>query len=245
MRRWTPFRRALGAVLFLALLVAAFQAGCGSDGDGSTFTPGAGLEPDATIGPPPPDFGTTDGGGGNGDADPDATLGVLDVTPATVTINLVIANGVPTPPPQPFTATYNGQSVPATWLFDRGELGDIDTAGVFKASGANVGEGTITARYGAREGTAKVKIVLSQTQNGAPTYPGGQPDGGAGFGGLGGVGGDPLGGTVDPAVVTKLKGTPTAPANDCDTAPHCTSSASSFALTPSVAVTVAAALFFR
>jgi hypothetical protein len=213
MPRWLHFRRALGAVLFLSLLVACFQAGCGDGGDGSTFTPG-GDQPDATIGPPPPDFGNTDAGNGdNGDADPDAALGVLDVTPATVTINVVIANGMMNAPPQQFTAKYNGQQVPATWLFDRGELGDIDANGVFKANGSLVGEGTITARYGAREGTAKVKIILTQTQNGAPTYAGGQPDGGAGFGGLGGVGGEPLGPPVDPAVAAKLRGTPTAPAN--------------------------------
>ena len=76
MARLARFRRALVAVLFLSLLVAAFQAGCGDGGDGSTFTPGGGDQPDATIGPPPPDFGSTDAGnGGNGDADPDAALG--------------------------------------------------------------------------------------------------------------------------------------------------------------------------
>ena len=210
------FRRFFAAVLLLALALAAFQAGCGSDGDGSTFTPG-GTEPDGSIPPPPPVFGGTDGGNPDpSDADPDATLGVLDVSPTNVTINVVIANGVMNAPPQQFTATYNGAQVPATWLFDRGELGDIDANGVFKASGL-VGEGTITARYGAREGTAKVKIVVTQTQNGAPTYAGGQPDGGVdgggGFGGLGGVGGEPLGPPVDTATATKLRGTPTAPAS--------------------------------
>src|SRR5687768_15685488 len=93
------FRRALAAVLFLSMLVAAFQAGCGGDGDGSTFTPGGG-EPDGSIGTPPPDFGKTDGGTGESDADPDATLGVLDVTPQAVTINVVIANGAMNAPPQ-------------------------------------------------------------------------------------------------------------------------------------------------
>lgn len=211
------FRRALATVLFLSLLVAAFQAGCGSDGDGSTFTPGGDGPDGSNVPPPPPDFGTTDAGTVTSDADPDAALGVLDVTPATVTINVVLSNGTLSAPPQQFTATYNGQQVPATWLFDRGELGDIDASGVFKATGSNVGEGTITARYGAREGSAKVKVVITQSQNGAPTYAGGQPDGGVdgggGFGGLGGVGGEPLGSAVDPTVATKLRGTPTAPAN--------------------------------
>src|SRR5688500_3210165 len=120
------FRRALATLLFLSLLVAGFQAGCGGDGDGSTFTPGGDGPDGSNVSPPPPDFGSTDAGNGGSDADPDAPLGVLDVTPQTVTINVVVANGTMNAPPQQFTATYNGQQVPATWLFDRGELGDID-----------------------------------------------------------------------------------------------------------------------
>lgn len=215
MKSTSSFRRFVAVLFVFVLGIAAFEAGCGDTGDGSMFDDGSGD--DASVGPPPPGFGSsggTDGGGGGAsDAATDA-LGTLVVTPPTATITVTIVNGVLTAPPQPFTASYNGAQVPATWLFDRGELGDVDANGVFTANGKNVGEGTLTARYGAREGTAKVKVVLTQSQNGAPTYSGGQPDAGASpFGGLGGVGGEPLGGAVDPAIVTKLKGTPTPPAN--------------------------------
>ncbi|NVL83580.1 hypothetical protein, partial [Escherichia coli] len=98
----------------------------------------------------------------------------------------------------------------ATWLFDRGELGDVASTGVFTANGKNVGEGTLTARFGAREGTAKIKVVIAQSQNGAPA---GVDAGGGGFGGIGGVGGEPLGGPVDAATVTKLKTESNPPAN--------------------------------
>src|SRR5690606_5139928 len=103
-----------------------------------------------------------------------------------------------------------GRQVAATWLFDRGELGDIDANGVFSASGKNVGEGTVTARYGAREGTAKVKVVIVASQNGAPS---GADAGGGGFGGIGGVGGEPLGPAVEGGVVTKLKAQSNPPAS--------------------------------
>ncbi len=216
MKQASLFRRCVAVLFFFVLGIAAFQAGCGDSSDGSTFTNGE-LDGSTNNGDLPPGFGSsggTDGSsGGASDASTDA-LGTLVVTPPTATITVTITNGAATAPTQKFTASYNGADVPATWLFDRGELGDIDASGVFKASGTNVGEGTLTARYGAREGTAKVKVVVVQSQNGGPTYAGGQPDAGASpFGGLGGVGGEPLGGAVDPAVVAKLKGTPTAPAN--------------------------------
>ncbi len=217
MKQRSLFRRCVAMLLFFVLGVAAFQAGCGDSSDGSIFPNGGELDGSTNNGPLPPGFGSSGGvdgsSGGPSDASTDA-VGTLVVTPPTATITVTIANGVVTAPTQQFTASYNGAQVPATWLFDRGELGDVDGSGVFKASGTNVGEGTLTARYGAREGTAKVKVVVVQSQNGAPTYAGGQPDAGASpFGGLGGVGGEPLGGSVDPAIVTKLKGTPTPPAN--------------------------------
>ena len=197
-----PFtlRRTLSCLLVGAIAIGALQAGCG-DTTGSQFSPGGdGL--DGSSGPIPPGFGPGDGDGSSGNTgNPDAT-GILDVTPATATINVTITNGVVTAAPQTFVASYNGQAVAATWLFDRGELGDVNVAGVFTASGKAVGDGIVTARYGAREGTAKVKVVINATQNGAPV---GVDAGGGGFGGIGGVGGEPLGPAVTADVVTKLK----------------------------------------
>lgn len=206
LRRWLSF------ALFLGAGAAAVQAGCGDPGTESTFvTPEV---PDASIGSsgssggfgPGDNDGATDGG----TTDPDA-LGTLVVTPPAATITVTIVNGAVTMnAPVPFTATYSGNPVAATWLFDRGELGDVASTGVFTANGKNVGEGTLTARFGAREGTAKINVVIAQSQNGAPA---GVDAGGGGFGGIGGVGGEPLGGPVDAATVTKLKTESNPPAN--------------------------------
>ncbi|MBX3191939.1 MAG: PD40 domain-containing protein [Labilithrix sp.] len=188
-------------MLLTGLIVTVAQAGCGSTGDPSTFANGTEESGGGDFNPP----GFVPGDGANNgstDGDPDA-LGALIITPPTATIAVTIANGVVTVnTPVTFTASYNSQPVAAQWLFDRGELGDISSTGVFTASAKNVGEGTVTARFGAREGTAKVKITVVQTQNGALA---GADAGGGGFGGLGGVGGEPLGGDVDPAIVTRLK----------------------------------------
>jgi hypothetical protein len=203
--RWTL---ALG--LFVSVAVAAAQAGCGTTGDDSTFNNGA--DASTPIIEPPPPFGGVDGSsGGVSDADPDA-LGTLVVTPPTATITITIVDGVITAnAPATFTASYNGVDVTPQWLFDRGELGDVSAAGVFTASGKNVGTGTLTARFGAREGTAKVTVAIAQTQNGGPLAADAGAD--AGFGGLGGVGGEPLGPAVDPAVVTRLKNEANLPAS--------------------------------
>jgi hypothetical protein len=210
-------RRTLTLVLCGSVAAAALQAGCGSDAapEGSAFSPPTDDDGGATtssssgsVGPglPPPDDGTSSSGN---PGDPDA-MGVLDVTPASATITVTITNGVVSAPTQAFTASYSGSPVTSgvTWLFDRGEIGDVSSAGVFTANGENVGEGTLTARYGAREGTAKVKVVVTSTQNGAPS---GVDAGGGGSGGLGGVGGEPLGPAVASDVVTKLKTQSNAP----------------------------------
>ncbi|AKU99289.1 hypothetical protein AKJ09_05953 [Labilithrix luteola] len=195
----------------LGIVTAAVQAGCGSDGDGSTF-PHPGPD-EAGSNEPTGTFDPTGGDGSASDADPDA-LGALILDPPQAEIAVTIVNGTVTVnAPVTFKASYNGQQVPATWLFDRGELGAVDNGGVFTASGKNVGEGIVTARYGAREGNAKVKVTITNTQNGGPA---GQPTTG-GFGGLGGVGGEPLGVGLSDADVAKLKGTGTAvPTSELD-----------------------------
>jgi hypothetical protein len=203
-------RSVVAGFTFLALGVAAVQAGCGTTGGDSTFLPGTPDE--GGSGSSSGDFGP---GGGDGSSDgttgdPDA-LGTLVVTPPAATIAVTVVNGAVTVnAPVAFSASYNGAPVAAQWLFDRGELGDVAPTGVFTANGKNVGEGTLTARFGAREGTAKIKITIAQSQNGAPA---GVDAGGGGFGGIGGVGGEPLGGPVDATQAGKLKGAAIAPAN--------------------------------
>lgn len=205
-------RQLLAVVVLLGVFVGAIQAGCGETGGDSTFPPGDG---DSSFVPGSSgDFGpgNNEGGGGGKDADPDA-LGQLVITPPAATIAITITNGViSTNAPVAFTASYNGSKVAAQWLFDRGELGDVASTGVFTASGKNVGDGTLTARFGAREGTAKIKVTINHVQNGAPTG----VDAGGGLGGLGGVGGEELGGPVSAAIATKLKTQSTVPANPAE-----------------------------
>ena len=205
-------RRALAIFVVGSFSFAVAQAGCGSEGAPSEFTPPPGE--DATTSSSSGDFGPgADGSSGGADVSADA-LGTLIISPPTATISVTIANGAITGnTPVPFTASYNGAPVAATWLFDRGELGDVASTGVFTANGKNVGEGTITARFGAREGSAKIKVVITQTQNGVPA---GTDAGGGGFGGIGGVGGEPLGPAVDPTIVARLKSESNLPATPAE-----------------------------
>lgn len=208
----SSLRRYLAVGLIVGAGITAAQAGCGTNSDDSTFNDGTsegGNGASSSSG----DFGpgANDGAIGDGNmGDPDA-IGTLVVTPPSATIAVTVVNGAVTVNgPVAFSATYNGSPVAATWLFDRGELGDVATTGVFTANGKNVGEGTLTARFGSREGSAKIKVTLTQSQNGAPA---GVDAGGGGFGGVGGVGGEPLGGPVDATQAGKLKGAAIAPAN--------------------------------
>lgn len=204
-------RRSLAIVLAFAAGGTAIQAGCSSNSDDSLFPSGGDVDADAPGGPDAQDPGTFPESDGSPDSSYDANfddaLAALVITPSDATVDVTVENGaVKVNAPVNFKASYGGSDVAATWLLDRGELGDIDTSGVFKASGKHVGEGTITARFGAREGTAKIKVNVAYVQNGTPATP---PP--AGLGGLGGVGGEPLGAAVDEATVTKLKGPATAP----------------------------------
>ncbi len=201
MRR-SALRRALAFALVLVSAAALGQAGCGSQEDDSQFDGGSKTSTTGTGTPPRPP-GTFDpiGEAGPVDAANDA-LGALVISPPNATVNVSIVDGVVTAnAPVAFTTTYNGAAVTSTWLFDRGELGDVSPAGLFSASGRNVGEGTVTARFGAREATAKVKIVVVAQANGGASA----GDAGGGQGGLGGVGGEPLGPAVDATTATKLK----------------------------------------
>ncbi|HEY8074927.1 MAG TPA: hypothetical protein VIF62_12475, partial [Labilithrix sp.] len=204
-------RRVIGLVMVAALFVGAAAAGCGNTGDDSGFGQ-PGDDQEGGTGTPPPGFVTGDGSSGGMDAIDTDALGVLVVTPPTATIPITIVNGVVTVnAPVQFTATYNGSKVAAQWLFDRGELGDVDTSGLFTASGTNVGKGTLTARFGAREGTAPITVTIASKENGATA--GADAGADAGFGGLGGVGGEPLGGAVSPTIQSRLETESTAPAS--------------------------------
>ena len=57
--------------------------------------------------------------------------------------------------------------VPASWSFDRGELGSIDaSSGVFTASGNLSGTGTVTATWSGLAATAPLVVTVLSVQNG-------------------------------------------------------------------------------
>ena len=202
---YSRLRQAAVVLIAVAVFlgVAETSGGCGNDPD-SVFDASTdeSAQSDATT-PPPFSTGGDGGGSRDGSSDDDAS-GDLVVTPATVTLQVVLANGVVTVrPTQQFTATYQGAPVAAQWLFDRGELGAVAASGIFTPSGGAVGEGVVTARFGAREGSAKVKVTLSAAQNGAPAGADAGADGG--LGGLGGVGGEPLGGPVPVTLLQRFR----------------------------------------
>src|SRR4051794_2061977 len=94
-------RRTVSCLLVGAVTVFALQAGCGATA-GSEYTSDE-TSSSGSSGPLPPGFGEA-GSSGSVDA-----TGILDVTPASTTINVTIANGVVSAPSQTFTASYNGE----------------------------------------------------------------------------------------------------------------------------------------
>lgn len=159
-----------------------------ADGASSTGPPGSGGDA-ANI------FGSQDGG---------PLRGTLTIVPAAPVVSVTIdATGLHVMPVT-FTAQDSGQTVPATWILDRGDLGTIGTTtGVFTASGQGAGVGNVTASSGGLTASTTVTVQIVATENGAPTDAG-VPE--AGVGGNGGVGGTPLGGPVNPGVTTLLQG---------------------------------------
>jgi hypothetical protein len=112
--------------------------------------------------------------------------------------------GQPAPTVQ-FTASYGGQSVPAKWSIDRGEIGAVDTNGLFSTPANFGGKANVFAVWGTAKASTSVTVQLKTVQNGDPNHINPPP---VGAGGYGGVGGDGPGGTV----TSSQQGTLTGPA---------------------------------
>src|SRR5262249_4124504 len=121
-----------------------------------------------------------DNGKGNGDAGaPHQDAGVntdagvdpsggLVVTPADTT--LTITRGGP-PQTGQLMAARDGQSVNVTWSVDRGELGGINSGGLFTTTGKIGGVARITATDGEHHtASATVNVRLTASDNGDPDY---------------------------------------------------------------------------
>jgi hypothetical protein len=131
---------------------------------------------------------------------------VLTIQPLNPTI---VVNAGMAPPTQPFQALLDGTPVAATWATDRGELGSIDSAGVYTPTGALGGKALVQASYMGLMATTNVTVQYVLTENGDPKC---GMAGTIGAGGYGGVGGNGPGCVADPTQVTNLGGAPTADA---------------------------------
>ncbi len=147
------------SVVAIALTTFALMHACGGDeGGGVAGNTGGSLNTGGS---------SASGGGGTG-ADgglvfdgPQGEVESISVEPATTTIDVV--NGTSTP--AQFKAvgklkTGGTTTVPATWAFDRLDLGVISAGGSLKAHGSKGGTGTVTATFGALTATATATIAL-------------------------------------------------------------------------------------
>jgi hypothetical protein len=117
--------------------------------------------------------GTTGGGEGTtGIFDPDGGLDSLTVEPKTA--DILIDNGVATPPNVDFEALQGDSPVNAAWSVDFGTIADVDADGVVTASGTKGGEVVVTAKAGDAQGSGKVTVNLKQVQNPGGISPGDQ-----------------------------------------------------------------------
>jgi hypothetical protein len=199
----TPRCPRWSVALVLGLLGAAGLAeGCGSNNESSVFTPGSdGGTSDAT----------TQGDGGSGDdggitfGDGGTNTSGLQVEPSTLQTVTVIAGQMT--PTVVFKATNDGVPAAVGWGVDKGNIGTIaagpSQTGTFTPTGTTGGIVALTASLGTTTVTRQVLVQLTAQQNGANAgnseeqgqiaVDAGQLSAG---GGIGGVGGEGLGGPV-------------------------------------------------
>lgn len=152
---------------------------------------------------------------GDPDYVPPPVDGTLDVQPAQLQTITVMAGGMS--PTVPYTATWNGQPVSATWSIDRGEIGSLpagpaDTE-TFVPRGTTGGLATIRAAYMGKSVTRQILVQLTSSQNGPNPNSAGDMAQIAtstgqltASGGVGGVGGEGLGPAVtDQNLINLLK----------------------------------------
>ena len=190
------------------------MAACGGSSNASVANP-----PDKT------DSGTT-GDAGPSDASNDINIDLdgsnpsdasqgFDVQPAALqTITVQPGQNTPT---VTYTATVDGKPVNAAWSVDRGSIGSMPSAPAtsadFTPTGKVGGLVTVTAGFNGKTLDRQVLVKIAGTQNGAdpnnpaeqPQIAGSVPDLTKG-GGIGGVGGEGLGGAVsDTGILNAFK----------------------------------------
>ena len=182
--------------LALALALSGAMSACGSEGgNSSSSSSGTGATTSSgTAGA----GGSSSGAGGDlfdaGTGDASA----YDLTPQDPVLTVVSGQALPT---VQFQVTQGGNVVPALWLCSRGEIGVIDSDGIFTPTGTVGGQATIEATVGQQKLTTTVTVNLEIVQNGSD---GNDPP--PGSGGWGGVGGEGVGPAVDPGLLALLQG---------------------------------------
>jgi len=196
-------------VLALALSTAGIVAACG----GSKVTTGSAHGGTGGAG------GAGNGNGGNGGSsltfvgstgNGGSTTG-LAVAPSA--LQTITVNAGQTTPTITYSATLNGQPISAGWGLDKGNVATIPagpaSTAVFAPTGAAGGLVTVTAGASGKTVQRQVLVKLVSQQNGPTAGEMGQVPTTVGQltagGGVGGVGGEGLGGAVtDPATLTAL-----------------------------------------
>ena len=213
--RYALWTTALG----LTLSVAAGQAACGGSGTATTNSSGSGG---ASGSQASGSGGSGKGGSGFGGSfvtasatgSGGAQAQGFDVQPSTLqTLTVNVGQPVPT---VTYTATLDGHPINAAWGVDHGNIGTIPatpaSSATFTPKGTAGGLLNVVAGLNGNTLKRQIHVQLVAQQNGAdPNNPAttsqiattvGQLKAG---GGIGGVGGEGLGGAVgDPAVVTAL-----------------------------------------
>ena len=152
----------ISLLLFVALLVAALAAACGSHG-GSAFSPqgdDGGTAGDGTAGGS--DGPSLLGEGGSGDA----PSGPLAIAPTNSTLSVPFGAQLPT---RTFTVTAGGVPVPASFTIDLGQIATIGaSSGVLAPSGVIGGVAHVTATFGGQSVSTAITVTVTMQQNGAP-----------------------------------------------------------------------------
>ncbi len=158
------------SIIAVALAAFALAHACGGDeGGGVAGNTGGSLNTGGN--------GATGGSGTGGDASlnfdgPQGEVESISIEPSTAVIDVV--NGTSTP--AQFKAvgklkTGGAAAVPATWSFDRVDLGVISSAASLKAHGNKGGSGTVTATFGTLTATATATINLKLEDDTASLTP--------------------------------------------------------------------------
>jgi hypothetical protein len=130
--------------------------------------------------------------------------GALVIAPPAQTVSVLYGQTTPT---VQYSASINGNQVPASFAIDSGQIGSVAAStGLLTPTGTIGGTAHVTATYMNQQASTPVTVTILLQQNGDPSF--GVDAGGAG--GNGGVGGNGVGGTVTPTTIGVLSGAPTA-----------------------------------